>query len=268
MEHEGLYKNNRPKITGLTNFDLKMVALITMVIGHSAMIFDGSNGPNLWFLIVAGPVAFPLFAFLMAEGCRYTRSMEKYMLRLLVFAVLIQSCFYVIKYCMETYLNAGGMFSGLPDFNIFFTLLLGVFSIFCYEKIRQSGLPLYIREISAYIPVLAAMAVSECLGADYGWKGLFLIFGFYVFKNRIAQIFITFIFIVLQYWSHLDVVYYDMLISGTSAWFLMPFSALISMIFIALYNGKLGRNWKWFFYLAYPGQYVLLGLIYMLFYLF
>ena len=53
----------------LSGSQLKMLALITMTIDHIGFIFF----PQVWWLRAIGRLAFPIFAYMIAEGCRYTR---------------------------------------------------------------------------------------------------------------------------------------------------------------------------------------------------
>lgn len=80
---QGTISSQRP----LTAFHLKLIALTTMVIDHVGAVFPF---PPLVDSLMRGigRVAFPIYAFLVAEGCRYTRSREKYLLRLGVFAFI------------------------------------------------------------------------------------------------------------------------------------------------------------------------------------
>ena len=72
------------RIQFLNGFHLKLIAICTMFIDHLGYtLFPG----DLWLRCV-GRVAFPIFCFLIAEGCVYTHDRRKYALRLLAFALL------------------------------------------------------------------------------------------------------------------------------------------------------------------------------------
>ena len=58
----------------LSGSQLKMLALITMTIDHIGFIFF----PQVWWLRAIGRLAFPIFAYMIAEGCRYTRRRMRY----------------------------------------------------------------------------------------------------------------------------------------------------------------------------------------------
>ena len=72
--------------TGLTGNQLKIIAMITMTCDHVGMqIF-----PHLVWLRLIGRLAMPIYAYMIAEGCRHTRDRKKYLLRLLGMGVLCQ----------------------------------------------------------------------------------------------------------------------------------------------------------------------------------
>ncbi len=56
----------------LTAFHLKVIALVIMVIDHTAAALEIIPMPLNTFLRSIGRIAFPIYAFLVAEGCRHT----------------------------------------------------------------------------------------------------------------------------------------------------------------------------------------------------
>ena len=72
---------------GLNSFQIKLIALILMVFDHIHYIFSGIWDIPMWFTML-GRVSAPLFIFISANGMRYTRHPEKYMLRLWAGSVL------------------------------------------------------------------------------------------------------------------------------------------------------------------------------------
>jgi len=77
--------------SGLTGNQLKMLAMITMTCDHVGMqIF-----PQLLWLRIIGRLAMPIYAYMIAEGCRHTRDRKKYLLRLLGMGALCQVVYFV-----------------------------------------------------------------------------------------------------------------------------------------------------------------------------
>lgn len=254
---------------GITNFQLKMIALITMIIDHTGLMFHGYGGADLTMMRVIGRISFPIFAFLISEGCRHTRDIRKYMLRLLAFALISHLCFAVQLIYTAIYGEDGGLFAGLPNYNVFFTLCLGAASVYGYNKINglapklsERPLPAILLTALSFFPFFAAIAVAELLGTDYGAIGVFMIFTPYIAKWKALRIFAVFLGIVFLYYRQFLIPF-----SPGNLWSLMPYSAMLSLVCIGLYNGERGRGWKWFFYLAYPGHFVILGIIYVFLYL-
>lgn len=77
--------------TGLTGNQLKIIAMITMTCDHVGMQLF----PQLLWLRMIGRLALPIFAYMIAEGCRYTRDRKKYLLRLLRLGALCQVVYFV-----------------------------------------------------------------------------------------------------------------------------------------------------------------------------
>ena len=57
---------------------LKLIAAAAMVVDHAGlMFFPGNLLPR-----ILGRLAYPIFAFMIAEGSKYTRSRKKYFLQI------------------------------------------------------------------------------------------------------------------------------------------------------------------------------------------
>ena len=95
-------------------FVLKVIGIVTMFLDHYHYVIGGSE-----ILNVIGRIAFPIFAFTLNEGYVHTRSLKKYLLRLFIFAVSIQMPSVLLGYNYPM--------------NIFFTLFLGLLSIYIFS---------------------------------------------------------------------------------------------------------------------------------------
>ena len=121
---------------GLNSFQLKCIAVITMIIDHTgAVLFPG----ELVFRYI-GRISFPIFCFLLVEGFFHTRDMRKYMLRLGVFAVLSE-----IPYDLAF----RGTMLEFSHQNVFFSLLIGVMMMYALEK--SSEWPIKMTELQSII---------------------------------------------------------------------------------------------------------------------
>ena len=76
---------------GLTGNQLKILAMIAMTCDHVGLQLL----PQVDILRLIGRLAMPIYAYMIAEGCRHTRSRGKYLRRLLSMAALCQVVYFV-----------------------------------------------------------------------------------------------------------------------------------------------------------------------------
>ena len=107
----------------MTSFTLKLIAMITMFIDHFGYAIMGQFS----FFNLFGRLAFPIFAFQISEGFIHTKSVKKYLLRLIIFALISQIPFSLFTY----YIVHSNPFT----LNVFFTLAFGLVSIYIYDLI-------------------------------------------------------------------------------------------------------------------------------------
>lgn len=209
----------------MTSFQLKIIAITTMLIDHiGSVIF-----PETITFRIVGRLAFPLFAFLLTEGYIHTSNLKKYIFRLAIFSLISQYPFML----------AFGLDAGL---NIFFTLAIGLTAIYLSDH-YQSYLPFFILAI-----------LADLIHTDYGMFGVLLIFLIYEYKNNFKKM----MFYIICLYS----VFY--LIGGLRAGigaihYYIQFFSLLSFILIAFYNGREGRKAKYLFYIFYPGHLLILS---------
>ena len=71
----------------LSGSALKIIAVVSMVIDHYAYYLMDGNTMTYEVMRCFGRIAFPVFAFLVAEGFAHTRNRMRYFLSLMLFAV-------------------------------------------------------------------------------------------------------------------------------------------------------------------------------------
>ena len=76
--------------TGLSGNQLKVIAMIAMTCDHVGLQLL----PQLGFLRIIGRLAFPIYAYMIAEGCRYTHDRGRYFFRLASLALVCQGVYY------------------------------------------------------------------------------------------------------------------------------------------------------------------------------
>lgn len=236
--------NSQAKKTGLTGDFLKWIAIITMTIDHvaaSVMYHALSNDfiihpeyKSVYFIMrLIGRIAFPIYIFLITEGCRYTRNIWKYLARLSVFALISE-----IPFDMAN--NDSFFFP--KDQNVFFTLALSVAAIAIMKEVDKKTEKPALRWVSYILLTAAASVAAFFLHTDYSFVGVLAICAAWLFrKNRIVAMLVTCSIL---------------LISSPSELF-----AFIAIWPIALYNGTKGSKHKYFFYFYYPAHLLIFGLI-------
>ena len=211
--------NQRWSIQCLDSFQLKCIAIVSMALDHTGAVLYPSQ---IW-LRCLGRIAFPIFCFLIVEGFFHTHDVRRYMGRLGVFALISE-----IPYDLA--------FRGVPleyaHQNVFFTLLIGIGMMVLLERNREWP-------VKAVI-LLLAMWLAVLIRSDYNFRGVLLIFVFYIF-HEYRWLAVT----AGGFWNFL----YQGVIQKYG---------VLSVLPLALYNGERGRKMKYFFYIFYPAHLLLL----------
>lgn len=150
---------------GLSGSALKVIAMISMVIDHVALYLMEHGTVLYETMRCVGRIAFPVFAFLIAEGFIHTRSRYRYFFTLLGLAVISE-----IPWCLLN--GADG------THNVMFTLALGVATLMVLENLLQRSLVL------GFLWTLGMAGLASWLGVDYEWRGILLIVIFYLFNGH------------------------------------------------------------------------------------
>jgi hypothetical protein len=72
---------------------LKIIAALAMLIDHAGILFFAGS-PLYLPMRAVGRLAFPLFAYLFAEGCIFTRNRTRHLLSVFLLGVLCQGVFF------------------------------------------------------------------------------------------------------------------------------------------------------------------------------
>lgn len=137
---------------------IRIIAMLTMLMDHVGYVFF----PNMIIFPVVGRLAFPLFAWGIAEGYKRTGSFKIYALRLLILAVVSQYP-YLLLFKVEY-------------FNVCFTLLAGLMVL----RVYNTKMNLLARGV---IMLLIGIAV-HVLDFEYGIYGIAIIFLFHIFDKK------------------------------------------------------------------------------------
>lgn len=220
----------------MSSFALKMIACIFMFIDHTGQIFYNGNS----ILNIIGRLAFPIFAFQITEGYIHTKDIKKYLLRLFILTIISQIPFMIM-------LEPVGF-----TINTIATLLFGLISITIYNKNKILGI----------ISLIILGIIAEFAHFDGGICCIFIIFNFYVFKDKKIIMTVFYILLVTCLFGSNLIEYTkndNELLYSVIKYYLPYYVATLSAILlIYTYNNKKGKKMKWFFYIFYPFHIILL----------
>ena len=202
---------------------LKWIAVISMLVDHVGYIFF----PQLVWLRLIGRLAFPIYAFCLAEGYLHTSDFWSYFLRMLLLACLSELPFDLAFF--GTAVETGHQ-------NVFFTLAISLLFLRILDKYES-------RPLFCAVGFVALGAVAELLHTDYGVGGLLMVFSFYLILKKNQKLLGTGIFALTN-------------LLGFYVW--TQWAALLALIPLGLYDGRPAKRKQRFFYWIYPLHLVVL----------
>lgn len=226
----------------MSSFVLKIIACISMFIDHFNYVwFDYTT-----YLNCIGRFAFPIFAFQLTESYIHTHNLQKYFIKLFIFAIISQLPFMLFY----------SIFSNDFTLNIMFTLILGLLFITFYDKVNK---------LLGFILGIFFAFLANKLHFDYGWYGISIIMIFYILKNHKVLMTCSFIFVTLLKYIlpliSLDIVSILNILSSLNLYTMLCLFTSLSIIFILFYNNKKGQDFKYFLYIFYPVHLILIYLL-------
>lgn len=213
---------------------LKLFAAFCMVCDHVGLMFF----PGQAWLRTIGRLAFPIFAYMIAEGCKYTGNRKRYFGMIFALATACQIVYY--------------LFDGSMYLSILFTFSLSILGIYALDGCKRTpGVP------AGFVLGFAIgliWAANQVFTIDYGFWGCMVP-----------------IFASLPTGTKYDRLSLRALALGVG---LLPLAiefggnqtlSLLAVPLLLLYSGKRGKwNMKYFFYIFYPAHLVILQGIQML----
>ncbi|MBQ9860229.1 MAG: hypothetical protein IJO76_06100 [Clostridia bacterium] len=240
---------------GLTANGVKLLACLSMLVDHTGYLLF----PQLEWLRWIGRLALPLFAFMVAEGCRHTHNRRRYFLRMLGLGLA----------CQLVYLAEGLPHGGTTAILLNILLTLSAAQLICfawldwesaYRQRQGQGIALlrFLLTVAACTAVNAfGLTLAPLIGVtvvfDYGLAGMLLPLFALLFTGRIPRLLSFAVGVVMLCFSLCRQMPY--------CWF-----ALLALPILALYNGRRGshRLQVWF-YAFYPAHLAVLYGIQLLF---
>ena len=218
----------------LSSNTLKLLALILMTLDHIYVYLF----PDLNIFHIIGRLSFPIFAYMIAEGCTYTRDPKKYFLSVFSIGLLCQLVFFITVHSLYQ--------------SVFITFSFSIILIFSVKGAEEKGgfyvlVPFFVSCAIFFIAnVIPHIFPASDFHIDYGFCGIFLPLFAYLPKKRVQKLLFFSLGLLLlaidcggyQYWS------------------------LFALPLLILYNGKRGKlRIKYLFYIYYPLHFAALYLI-------
>ncbi|MBQ8207784.1 MAG: hypothetical protein IJZ89_03510 [Clostridia bacterium] len=217
---------------------LKFIAAFAMVTDHVGMILF----PDIRIFRIIGRIAFPIFAYMIAEGCRYTKDKLRYFLSVFLLGALCQSVY--IIYENDMYMN------------VLITFSLSIMMIFALQNFKKAlfGGSSAVKKLAAAVlfvfSMAAAFIINIFLEIDYGFTGSMI-----ALLASLPSMPLN----APEYLKRFDRIPFKVLLMGIG---LIPLGiimggsqlyAVLALPFLLLYNGKRGKfRTKYFFYIFYP----------------
>lgn len=209
---------------GLTGNQLKIFALICMTLDHIGyMILD-----EYIILRYIGRLAMPIFAWMIAEGCRYTKNRFLHLLTIALMAAVCQAVYWVVDRSLMQC--------------ILVTFTLSVVLIYALDfAVRKKGfLPCCLLGIVfAAIGYICIFLPGKLPGfhVDYGFFGVILPAAVYMGRTKEEKLFAA-----------------ACCLAGIAVNYeIMQWFSFASLPILYLYNGKRGKaRLKYLFYIYYP----------------
>lgn len=240
------------KLKCLNSTHLKIIAMFTMLMDHLGKTLFISQG----WLTCIGRLAFPIFAFQIAEGYNHTKDFKVYFKRMLIYALIAEIPYNVMA---GFPINPAGQ-------NVLFTFCISLLVIRAIDLSWQKNR--YIGILVAVAATFAGYVLAFLFMTDYMGYGVLTVVAFWAFGKIkfgwIAQI----ISIVYINWFMIAGESFTLNMFGRELWVPIQAIGILSLIPIFLYNGKKGPGGKTFqraVYIFYPAHMLILGILMFIF---
>ena len=212
----------------LSGNGLKIIAAISMLLDHMGLMLF----PRVTLFRILGRLALPIYAYMIAEGCRYTRNRKRYFLGIFLLAAVCQAVYFFA--------------TGSLYFSILVTFSLGILVVYALQNWQSR------RDLPSVLLLMAGVGavwlLNRAFTIDYGFWGCMLPVLASLpggkQQERIGMLGAGLVLLALSL--------------GGIQWY-----ALAALPLLLLYSGERGKyNMKYFFYIFYPAHLVILELIY------
>lgn len=241
--------SSRVNNCGLDRNTLKIIAALSMLIDHIGVILL----PDVHFLRIIGRIAFPIYAFMIAEGCVYTRNRLRYFLSVFLLGIGCQLVYHI--------------YDGKSHIGILITFSLSILVVYALQNLKSAFFGAQssgIKRCGATVVLLSAIAgvyfLNKRYHIDYGFWGCMAPAFASLYRKPRSN--------TWALWEKLDDPMLHILMLGICLVFVSCASggfqiySLFAIPLLMLYSGKSGKfKMKLFFYIFYPAHLVILECI-------
>ena len=205
---------------------LKVIGIVSMTIDHIGYFLF----PQMTVLRMIGRLAYPIFAYMIAEGCRYTRNKVRYFCTMFAIACVCSAAAYFAE--RSRYQSI---------FTTFSCAMLLIFALDAAAKTIE-GARKILWEVSAALLVFLYFSVFQLriipgLETDYGFLGIITPVFVWLGRSKAEKL--------------LGLALGLSLLSAELG--AVQFCSLAAVALLYFYNGERGnRSLKWAFYVYYP----------------
>ncbi len=251
----------------LTNFQLKIIGVVLTVL-YSLSTFLELPAWIGWL----GALAAPIFIFTTVEGFKHTSSQSSYLFRLLAAFWLMGIGNLIVTQALPSseFLVLG---------NVFGTLFLAALYMWIVDRLiayikQRNIIAIICAFIWLFIPILVSLLMILFVGHSTALSMYVTVIpNVFLNDNSVMLILLGLLFYIFYQKKTLQII--ALILVSVVTLILQPANAdiftegyqwmmVFASVFIALYNGRKGRDMKLFFYLFYPIQLYLCYLIYVM----
>ena len=218
----------------LTGNQLKLLALVTMTADHVGLVLL----PQFPILRIIGRLAFPIYAWLIGEGCRHTRDLGRYFRDMALLALVCQ---------LGSWLATGSLYQSVL---VSFSIAIGLIWLLTKAKYAPViNIILFLLGLATtcfLCIVVPGLLPGTDFAIDYGLLGILLPILSWMGQGKWPKL--------VLFGSGLAAlsVYYG----GFQVW------CLAALLPLALYSGTRGKSKvKYLFYFYYPAHLVIIYLL-------
>ncbi len=208
---------------GLSGNQLKLIAMIAMTLDHIGAYLL----PQFRILRIIGRLAMPIYAYMIAEGCRYTKNKLKYLGLMAAIALGMQLTYFFLMDWLKQC--------------ILVTFSLSIILIYALQYVEKkknlwSCFLFFTALVGAYFVSVVLPDYIPGFSVDYGFKGILLPVFISLGANKQQRLLgaaVGMCFLAL---------------GGSLQWY-----SLLALPLLALYSGLRGKgDYKYLFYIYYP----------------